>query len=150
VPRPPAVPSPAKPSLPAAESIVRGAERIVALFGRFDLHDADVRAMRLSLGEGNVPALEVDVDLAGASAQPPGKAEAGSDYRVTLRCTDVSQLSLADFGGQNVVSSYTFAPDGVDAAGAEVVHVAITCAPGCDLDLRCTEVAVVAVARLGR
>jgi hypothetical protein len=29
-----------------------------------------------------------------------------------------------------------------------VLHVAITCAPGCDLDLRCREVAVVDVARV--
>jgi hypothetical protein len=123
-------------------TVVRDAARVVLLLGHFDLHEADVRAVRVSLADGNVPTLELDVDVPAASVRE-------TDQRVTLRCTDVSQLSLADFGGQNVVSAYRFAPDGVDDEGRDVVRVTITCAPGCDLDLRCRDVAVVAVKPVG-
>ena len=129
------------PSAPAA--LVRDAERVVALLGRFDLREAELCAVRLSLGRGNVPELELDLQIPGA-AVPNGR-----DHRVTLRCTDVAQLSLADFGPANVVASYALAAGGVDEDGRPMVHVALTCAPGCDVDFRCREVAVVRVAPVG-
>ena len=60
----------------------------------------------------------------------------------------MSQLSLADFGGQNVVAQYAFEHVGADDEGRPVLHVAITCAPGCDIDFRCRDALVVAVVRL--
>ncbi|AHG92374.1 hypothetical protein J421_4839 (plasmid) [Gemmatirosa kalamazoonensis] len=122
------------------DPFVRDAALVVALMGRFDLREADLCAVRLSLGRGNVPELELDLQLPGAGT-PNGR-----DHRVTLLCTDVSDLSLADFGSSNLVSSYALAADGVDEDGRPMVHVALTCAPGCDVDFRCREVAVARVA----
>jgi len=116
------------------------------VFGQFDLHEAELCAVRLSLGLGNVPELELDLRLPGGAALPSGTAARGTDYRVVLRCTDVSELSLADFGPENVVSEYSLAPAGDDEDGRPTVRVALTCAPGCDVDFRCRDVAVVDVA----
>ena len=127
-------------------SLVRGAERVVDLFGQFDLSEAELREVRLALGPGNMPELELELRLAGGAALPSGTAAPGTDYRVVLRCTDVSQLSLADFGSENVVSEYSIAPDGEDEDGRRTVHVALTCAPGCDVDFRCHDVTVTDVA----
>ena len=124
----------------APDSLVRAAALVVALTGGFDLHEAELCAVRLSLGRGNVPELEIDLQLPGGG--PPN----GRDHRITLRCTDVSELSLADFGSSNVVASYALTADGVDEDGQPMVHVALTCAPGCDVDFRCRDVAVARVA----
>jgi hypothetical protein len=137
------------PSTPPPASLVRDADKVVTLFGQFDLHDAELRAVRLAVDEGNVPLLELDLDLPGAAALPGGAAVRGTDYRVVLRCVDVSGLSLADFGSENVVSAYAITPDGVDEDGRPMLHVMLTCAPGCDLDFRCREIAVARVTRVG-
>jgi hypothetical protein len=126
-------------------TVVKDIERVVSVFGQFDLHEAELCAVRLALGRGNVPMLELDLTLPGGAALPSGSAVRGTDYRVTLRCTDVSELSLADFGSANVVSDYSIAPNGTDEDGRHTLRLALTCAPGCDLDFRCREVAVVEV-----
>ena len=135
------MPSSPLPSL----ALVTGADAVTAVFGRFDLHDAELRALRLGHAPGAVPFLELDLQLPGELAVPPGTADRRLDYRVTLRFSDVADLSLADFEEQNVVAEYAFdvvqpAPDDDRA-----VAVTITSAPGADLELRCRAVAVRAV-----
>ena len=131
------------------EALVRDAARLVDVFGQFDLHEAELRGVRVTLGPGNVPELEIDLRLPGGAALPSGTAKRGSDYHVTLRAVDVSGLSLADFEPDNVVSEYAITPDGPDDDGQPTVHVALTCAPGCDVDFRCRELAVIDVAPAG-
>lgn len=132
---------------PSVEALVRDVALVVDVFGQFDLHEAELRGVRLTLGRGNVPELELDLQLPGGAALPSGTARRGSDYRVTLRALDVSEMSLADFEPENVVSEYTIAPAGPDEDGRATVRVSLTCAPGCDVDFRCREIAVVAVAQ---
>jgi len=129
-----------------AVHLVVGVERLLEAFGQFDLHEAELCGVRLTLGRGNVPQLELDLQLPGGAALPSGTAKRGSDYRVTLRALDVSELSLADFEPENVVSEYAIAPDLPDDDGRATLRVSLTCAPGCDIDFRCCELAVVEVA----
>lgn len=134
---------------PGAETLVRDVALVVDVFGQFDLHEAELRGVRLTLGRGNVPELELDLQLPGGAALPSGTAKRGSEYRVTLRALDVSEMSLADFEAENVVSEYTIEPAGLDEDGRATVHVSLTCAPGCDVDFRCRELVVVGVAPAG-
>ena len=120
--------------------LVKDASRVIDLFGQFDLRHAELRGVRLAVGPGNVPELEVDLLIPAGAALPSGTATSGSDYRLTLRCADVSELSLADFGSENVVSDCAISDAGADEDGRPTVRVALTCAPGCDLDLRCREI----------
>lgn len=132
------------PSLPSI-ALVAHADTLIALFGQFNLYDAELRGIRLAVGHGGVPTLEADFIIPGELALPTGRADRARDYRVTLRCTDVVDLALADFADQNVVVEYAFEPLGADAPDERAVHVSVTAAPGCDFDLRCRAVAVVAV-----
>jgi len=129
--------------------LVKNAEAVVALFGQLDFHDADLCGVRLSVARGNVPTLDLDLTLPGASALAGAAADAGRDYCITLRCIDVTALSLADFDGANRVASYEAAPSGADGDGHPTFRVAITCAPGCDLEFHCREIVMAAVAPLG-
>ncbi len=113
-------------------SLVRGAEAVAASLGHFDLHDSALVAVRIATDAANVPGIEIEFELSAGAA----------DHHITLAATDVSDVSLADFGAANVVSEYTIAPDGVDGDGHALVRVAFTCAPGCDLDFRCRDLAV--------
>jgi hypothetical protein len=103
--------------------------RSIAALERLDLHGAELRGVRLALGSGNVPEMYLELLLAG-------------DRPLALRCRDVSTLSLADFDAENVVSSYTLVPNGLDEDGRRTLHLTLSCAPGCDVDLRCREVTV--------
>jgi hypothetical protein len=87
----------------------------------------------------------VDLYLPDAHALDGGRADGAAAYRVTLRCTDVADLALADFEHQNVVTGYAFEPATPDDPDGRHVHMSLTGAPGCDLDLRCAAVEVVAV-----
>lgn len=137
------MPSPSAPLPPVA--LVRHADAVVDLFGRFDLHDAELRAVRVALAPGNVPTLEADLYLPGELAAEGAPADRGAEYRVTLRCTDVAALSLADFEYRNVVTGWAVEPAEAADPDGRNVHVTLTGAPGCDLDLRCAAVDVVAV-----
>ena len=134
---------------PPSIALVRRADAVIDLFGRFDLTDAELRAVRVTLAPGNVPTLEADLYLAGLLAVDGAPANRSAEYRVTLRCTDVADLSLADFEHENVVTGWTFEPAPQAAqdevADGRTVHVSLTGAPGCDLDLRCAAVEVVSV-----
>ncbi len=117
-------------------ALVRHADAVVDRLGRFDLTDAELRAVRVTLARGNVPTLEADLHLGGGQ---------DVEYCVTLRCTDVADLSLADFEHRNVITGWAVEPAGqVDADGRNV-RVTLTGAPGCDLDLRCAGIEVVSV-----
>ena len=118
------------PPLPSV-ALVRRADAVIDALGQFNLHDAELRAVRVTLAPGNVPTLEADFYL--------------DAHRITLRCTDVADLALADFEHQNVVTGYAFEPTTPDDPDGRHVHVTLTGAPGCDLDLRCAAVEVVAV-----
>jgi hypothetical protein len=124
---------------------VRPADVGVDLFGRFDLLEAELRAVRVTLAPGNVPTLEAELHLSGALAADGAPADRDGEYRVTLRCTDVADLSLADFEYRNVVTGWAVEPADQEDADGRNVHVSLTGAPGCDLDLRCAAVDVVAV-----
>ena len=129
--------------------LVRNAEAAVGLFGQLDLIGAELCGARLSVARGNVPTMEIDFTVAGASALPHAAADRTRDYCITLRCIDVTALSLADFDGENLVASYELVPNGVDEDGRPALRVAITCAPGCDLEFHCREIMVSAVSSLG-
>jgi hypothetical protein len=131
-------------SLPVRVSVVN-AEAVVAIFGRFDLHDADLRAVRLTIGADGSPMLEAEFVMPGEFALATGAADRGIDYRVTVRCTDVTDMALADFAEQNVVAEYAFEVTEADAGDTRTVRVVLTCSPGCDLELRCRSVAVTSV-----
>lgn len=137
-------PSAPLPSLP----LVRHAEAVVDLFGRFDLVDAELRAVRVTLAPGNVPTLEADLHLSGALAADGAAADRDAEYCVTLRCVDVADLSLADFEYRNLVTAWAVEPaEPADPDGRDV-RVALTGGPGCDLDLRCAAVDVASVSRV--
>jgi hypothetical protein len=127
-------------------ALVRRADAVIDLFGRFDLLDAELRAVRVTLAPGNVPTLEADLRLAGGRAADGAPADRAAEYCVTLRCTDVADLSLADFEYRNVVTGWAVEPAEQDGADGRNVRVTLTGAPGCDLDLRCALVEVVRVA----
>ena len=131
-------------SLPSI-ALVAHADRVTTAFGQFNLHDAELCGVRLTIGRGAVPLLEADFVVPGALALPDGNADRTRDYRITLRFTDVADLALADFADQNLVAEYAFEPLGADAPDERAVHVSVTASPGCDFDLRCRTVAVVAV-----
>ena len=134
------------PTVPTA--VVANADAFVALFGHFDLHDAELRAVRAGIAPSGVAVLEMELLIPGELALPAAGADRTSEYRVTLRCTDVSDLTLADFLEQNVVAEYTFEPEHPAATDGRALHVAITCSPGCDLELRCRTIGVTSVDRV--
>lgn len=124
-------------------SLVESSEAVVSIFGQFNLYDAELRAVRLSATAG-VPALEADFYLLGEFAVRVDAAHRAAEYGITLRCTDIAGLGLADFDQQNVVGNYAFeAID--DAPDGRGVRFAVTGAAGCDIELRCRSIAVVAV-----
>lgn len=131
------------PAVPTA--VVANADAFVALFGHFDLHDAELRSVQATIAPAGVAMLDMQLLIPGELAHATGRADRGVEYRLTLRCTDVSDLTLADFLDQNVVADFTFEPDDPAATDGRSIHVAITCSPGCDLELRCRTIAVVAV-----
>jgi hypothetical protein len=93
--------------------------------------------------------LDLELWLPGELALATGTANRGAEYRITHRCNDVSDLTLADFLVQNVVAEYTFETEHPAATDGRTVHVAITCSPGCDLELRCRSIAVTRVEAIG-
>lgn len=129
--------------------LIRNAEAVVALFGHIELLGAELCGARLSVARGNVPVLDLDLTLAGSSARPDAAADRTRDYCITLRCIDVTALSLADFDSANTIASYELVPHGVDEDGRPTHRVAITCAPGCDLEFHCREIMVTALSPLG-
>jgi hypothetical protein len=118
---------------------VQNASAVVAAFGQFNLYDADLRAVRLTLSDEGVPILETDLYLPGEFALD-GNGVAETEYRITLRCAHVVGVMLADFGGQNVVADYAFEPLGAGAPDGALVRVWIHGMPGRDVDLRCRAV----------
>ena len=132
------------PSLPPA-GLVQNAEAVRALFGQFNLYDAELCGVRLTVARGGLPVLEADLVIPGALALPAGVADRARDYRVTLRCSDVVDVSLADFSDHNLVAEYAFEALGDETPDERRVRVAITGAPGCDIELRCLTVAVASV-----
>ena len=124
---------------------VANTDAVVALFGQLDLHDADLRALRLTIGIDGVAMLEADFVLPGEFALATGSADRGSDYRITLRCTDVVDVALADFADQNVVAEFVCDAAEGDTSDGRAARLAITCSPGCDIELRCRTIAIVAV-----
>ena len=134
----------APPPLPSI-ALVRRADAVIDALGQFNLYDAELRAVRVTLAPGNVPTLEVDLYLPSAGASDDGARALAGEHRVTLRCTDVADLSLADFEHRNVVTGYAFERAESEDDDRRAVHVTLTGSPGCDLDLRCAAVEVVAV-----
>ena len=133
-----------RPPLPSAH-LVENADAVVAALGEFDLHDGELRAVRLLLAPGDVPVLEADFHLRARGGDDDDPGEHAEEYRVTLRCTDIADLGLADFDHTNVVGSYAFEPLGADAPDGREVRVSVIGVLGCDLELRCASVAVVGV-----
>lgn len=133
---------------PAPLAVVANADALVALFGQLDLHDAELRAVKAELAPAGTAMLDVELLIPGELALAHGTADRAAEYRVTLRCSDVTDLTLADFLEQNVVAGYTFEIDDPAATDGRTVHVAITCSPGCDLELRCRTIGVASVAKV--
>jgi len=134
---------------PAPLATVANAAAVVAVFGQFDLHDAELRAVHAGLARDGTAVLDVELALPGELALASGAADRGAEYRVTLRCSDVTDLTLADFLEQNVVAEYAFEMEHPAATDGRTVHVSITCSPGCDLELRCRTIAVTGVQAIG-
>ena len=130
------------PPLPAFDSVLNS-EAVVAIFGQFNLYDAELRAVRLMAVEG-APCLEADFYLRGELAVRVDVGQRAAEYCITLRCSDIAGLGLADFDDQNIVGEYAFEAV-ADVPDGRIVRVAITGSPGCDIELRCRSVAVVAV-----
>ena len=130
------------PSLPAFDAIANS-EAVIAIFGQFNLYDADLRAVRLTSVAG-VPCLETDFYLPGEAAVRVDASQRAAEYCITLRCSDIAGLGLADFDEQNVVGEYAFEPL-ADMPDRRNLKVAITGSPGCDIELRCRSVAVISV-----
>jgi hypothetical protein len=137
-------PRPLQP--PPSAHLVENADAVVAALGGFDLRGAELREARLALAPGDVPTLELDLHLrAGDTAADGDTGEHALRYRVTLRCTDIADLGLADFEHRNVVESYAFVPLGAEVSDGREVRVSVIGVMGCDLELRCASVAVVDV-----
>lgn len=128
--------------LPAFD-VIANSESVVAIFGQFNLYDAELRAVRLTSAAG-VPCLEADLYLPGELAARVEAGQRAAEYCITLRCSDIAGLGLADFDEQNVVGEYAFEtmPDVPDGRN---LKVALTGSPGCDIELRCRSVAVISV-----
>ena len=129
------------PPLPSTQ-LVENTEAVLAVFEEMNLFDAELRAVHLATSPGGVPTLELELYLPAEYATRATAAAA--EYRITLRCTDISDLVLADFAGQNVVGDYAFDAAETEAAG-RAVRVYIGGTVGCDLDLLCRSVSVVSV-----
>ena len=130
------------PPLPAFDMIANS-EAVIAIFGQFNLYDAELRTVRL-MSVAGVPCLEADLYLSGELAVRVDAAQRAAEYCITLRCSDIVGLGLADFDHQNIVGEYAFetmddVPDG------RSLKVALTGSPGCDIELRCRSAAVVSV-----
>ena len=130
------------PPLPAFDAVLNS-EAVVTIFGQFNLYDSEMRAIRLTLVEG-APCLEADFYLPGEFAVRVEAAQRASEYCITLRCTDIAGIGLADFDQQNIVGEYAFETV-TDMPDGRNLKVAITGSAGCDMELRCRSVAVVAV-----
>ena len=130
------------PPLPAFDAI-SNSEAVIAIFGQFNLYDADLRAIRLTSVAG-MPCLEADFYLPGDAAVRVDASQRAAEYCITLRCNDIAGLGLADFDEQNLVGEYAFEPL-ADVPDGRNLKVAVTGSPGCDIELRCRSVAVVSV-----
>ena len=130
------------PPLPVYDAIANS-EAVIAIFGQFNLYDAELRAVRLTSVAG-VPCLEADLYLPGEAAVRVDASQRAAEYCITLRCSDIAGLGLADFDDQNVVGEYAFEtmPDVPDGRS---LKVAFTGSPGCDIELRCRSVAIIGV-----
>lgn len=129
------------PPVPAFDAVLNS-EAVVTIFGQFNLYDSELRAIRLTLVDG-MPCLEADFYLPGELAVRVEAVDRASAYCISLRCTDIAGLGLADFDEQNIVGEYAFETV-ADVSDGRGVRVAVTSA-GCDIELRCRSVAVVAV-----
>jgi hypothetical protein len=138
-----------KQTPPAPAAIVTNADAVVAIFGQFDLHDAELRSVHAGHAPNGTATLDAVFAVPGELALATGSANRGAEYRVTLRCSDVSDLTLADFLEQNVVAEYAFETEDPAATDGRTVHVVITCSPGCDLELRCRTIAVTGIEAIG-
>jgi hypothetical protein len=130
------------PPLPAFDAVLNS-EAVVTIFGQFNLYNGELRAIRLMLAEG-MPCLEADFYVPGEFAVRIAAGQRAPEYGITLRCTDIAGLGLADFDHQNIVGEYAFEVV-ADAPDGRGVRVAVTGSPGCDIELRCRSVAVVGV-----
>ena len=129
------------PPLPTFDAIANS-EAVIAIFGQFNLYEADLRAVRLAVA--GVPSLEADFYLPGELAVRVDAGQRPAEYCITLRCSDIAGLGLADFDEQNIVGEYSFETMG-DVPDGRTLKVAFTGSPGCDIELRCRSVAIVSV-----
>ena len=122
-----------------------GTDALTGVFGQVNLYDADLRAVRLAVAAGGVPAVEVDLHLPAEFAAGVPATERAAEYRVTLRCADAADVAVANFGRQNVVGDYAFSAVTPAPADGPAVHVSLQGAVGCDLVLRCRTVSAAVV-----
>ncbi|MBC8119988.1 MAG: hypothetical protein H7X75_10480 [Burkholderiaceae bacterium] len=126
-------------------TLVEHAAAVVAVFGQFNLYDAEIRALRFARGPDYEGSFEVDFHLPGEFASGVAESARACEYRITLRCDDVADLTLEGFGRQNVVGDYCFQQISPPSAGTRGVQVRIDGTVGGSIDLLCRGVRVLNV-----
>jgi hypothetical protein len=83
------------PPLPAYD-LVEAAAAVVAVFGQFNLYDADLRALQFTTDAERGAALDLEFELPGEFASGVAAAARAPAYRISLRCADVADLSALE------------------------------------------------------
>jgi hypothetical protein len=124
---------------PPEFALLGNAAAVLRVFETVNLYDADVRAVRVALAAA--PSVEVDVHLPGSWAVAVPEADRAAEYRVTVRCLDVTAVHVDDLSAENVVGEYGFDED-PDGEGRRFWIRGVV---GCDVDVRCAHIEVAAV-----
>jgi Immunity protein 50 len=132
---------------------IENASRLTELFGHWpSFHDAEIIAVRLRAESSAPSTLELELEIAELSSEvdEAGYYRDRQRCRATLRFENVSELSLMDFGPQNVLDDLVVRPTQPGDRerlkgfwGDRRYHVRFEPIPGfCDIELYCDRMTV--------
>jgi hypothetical protein len=136
------------PVRPVEDEILNRAQ-FDAVFGSWSsFHDARLAAVRFTAEGDDAPSAELDLDLPTAyERQSDGSMRPVGVHRVTLQLRRAAQLRVTDFLDANWVGELKLGHvDPALHAGRSIrVSVEAIAGAGCELDLVCDAIAVVAI-----
>ena len=126
---------------------VKNRELLESVFGRWpSFHDAEIHSICLTRTSEPLPQLDAKIHLWHMTSEIDAKGNylLTQHTLVTLRFSEVSDVTLEGFNNQNVLSGLSFTAS-TDEDGAPALSVSMPTVYGCDAAFKCQRITVLSV-----